>query len=155
MIVAIVLALLLVILTFLFHYRVLMWLAVYMPHPNFPAQVRVLFIVMMLFLAHVIEISIYAGIYALSIDLLGLGDLKGMTTNDPMEYFYFSSVIYTSLGIGGIHPYGHIRFLTGIEVLNGLLLITWSASFTFLAMGRLWPWTECCDSNDKVTGDKL
>lgn len=150
----ILLAILLVIGTFIFHYRLLLWLAVYMPYPNFPAHVRVLFIVMMLFLAHVIEIAMYAGAFALSVESLKLGYLKGMASADSMEYLYFSSVIYTSLGIGDIHPYGHIRFLTGIEALNGLLLMTWSASFAFLAMGRLWPWTECCDSGDKIIRGK-
>ncbi len=143
------LAIFLVILTLLFHYRVLLWLSVSIPHPNFPAQARVLFIVMMLFLAHIIEIALYAGAYIVSIELFELGVLEGMTVNDFMEYMYFSSVIYTSLGIGDIHPAGHIRFLTGIEALNGLLLIAWSASFAFLAMRRLWPWIECCDTDDK------
>ena len=89
-----------------------------------------------------------------SIDLLELGHLKGMTENDFMEYLYFSSAIYTSLGIGDIHPTGHIRFLTGIEALNGLFLIAWSASFTFLVMGRLWPWSKCCDTDDKSSKEK-
>jgi len=154
MIITIILVTALVIGTFVFHYRLLLWLAVYMPYPNFPAHARVFFIVMALFVAHIVEIGIYAGAYALSINLLELGDLKGMTTGDPMEYMYFSSVIYTSLGIGDIHPSGHIRFLTGIETLSGLLLIAWSASFAFLAMGRLWPWTECCDSDVKLTVEK-
>ena len=55
---------------------------------------------------------------------------------------YYSIVTYTSLGLGDVYPVGHIRFITGIEVLNGLMLITWSASFTFIAMKRLWPWNE-------------
>ena len=154
MILTIFLAIFLVILTFLFHYRMLLWLSVFIPYPNFPAQARVLFIVMTVFLAHIIEIAIYAGAYTLSIELFELGNLKGMAENDSMEYLYFSSVIYTSLGIGDIHPTGHIRFLTGIEALNGLLLIALSAAFAFLAMRRLWPWIECCDTDNKSSRGK-
>jgi len=154
MILAIFLTLFLVILTFLFHYRVLLWLSVFIPYPNFPAQVRVFFIIMTLFLAHIIEITLYAGTYIPSVELLEWGHLSGMVENNFMEYFYFSSVIYTSLGIGDIHPTSHIRFLTGIEALNGLLLISWSASFAFIAMRRLWPWVECCDSDDKSSRGK-
>jgi hypothetical protein len=77
--------------------------------------------------------------FACSIEIFEIGTLVGITINDPMEYLYFSSVIFTSLGIGDAYPMGHIRFLAGIEALNGLLLIAWSASFTFLAMGNLWP----------------
>ena len=29
--------------------------------------------------------------------------------------------------------------IAGVEALNGLLLIGWSASFTYLAMERYWP----------------
>jgi hypothetical protein len=31
-----------------------------------------------------------------------------------------------------------MRLITGIEALNGLLLIGWSASFTYLAMQKFW-----------------
>ncbi len=154
MLLMVVFAVILVIASFVFHYRLLLWLAMYLPYPTITAHLRVLFIVMALFVAHIVEIGIYAGVYALSIQFLELGTLTGMSKGGPMEYLYFSSVIYTSLGIGDIHPSGHIRFLTGIETLNGLLLIAWSASFTFLAMGRLWPWTECCEADDTFTMKK-
>jgi hypothetical protein len=35
-------------------------------------------------------------------------------------------------------PVGPIRFLTGMEAVVGLTLITWSASFTFLKMQKYW-----------------
>ncbi len=101
MLVIMVLTVILVIVTFVFHYTLLLWLAIYLPYPTISAHVRVLFIVMALFAAHIIEIAAYAGAYALSIQLLESGELTGMTVSDPMEYLYFSSVIYTSLGIGG------------------------------------------------------
>ena len=154
MFLAIFLAMLLVVLTFLFHYRMLLWLSVYTPRLNIRDQTRVLMIVLMLFLTHVAEIGFYAVAYGWSVETLELGSLQGIEVNEPMEYLYFSSVIYTSLGLGDVYPMGHIRFLTGVEALNGLLLIAWSASFTFLAMRRLWQWTECCDIDDKITKEK-
>lgn len=51
---------------------------------------------------------------------------------------YFSVVVYTTLGLGDLVPEGAIRFLTGTEALTGSVLITWSASFTFLEMQRFW-----------------
>jgi heme/copper-type cytochrome/quinol oxidase subunit 2 len=139
----------LVIVTFLFHYRVLLWLSIYPSRLNLSDQLRVLMIILVLFFTHVAEIGFYAAAYGWSIEILELGSLQGIEANKPMEILYFSSVMYTSLGLGDIFPDGHIRFLTGIEALNGLLLISWSASFTFLAMGRLWPWTECCEADDE------
>jgi hypothetical protein len=145
MILVIFLAMFLVILTFLFHYQVLLWLSVYIPRLNLTDQTRVLIIVLILFTTHVAEISFYALAYGYSVEIINLGSFAGIEINNPMEYLYFSSVIYTSLGLGDAYPTGHIRFLTGVEALNGLLLIAWSASFTFLTMERLWPWSECCN----------
>jgi hypothetical protein len=51
---------------------------------------------------------------------------------------YFSAVVYTTLGLGDVVPHGAIRFMAGTEALTGFLLITWSASFTFLEMQRFW-----------------
>ncbi len=154
MFLAVFLAMLLVILTFIFHYKIMLWLSNYTPRLNIPDQTRVLIIILVLFVAHIVEIGFYALTFGWSAEILEIGSFQGVEVNDPMEYLYFSSVIFTSLGLGDVYPTGHIRFLTGIEALNGLLLIAWSASFTFLAMGRLWPWTECCHTDDKTTKQK-
>ena len=45
--------------------------------------------------------------------------------------------MYTTVGFGDIAPLGPVRLLVGIEALAGLVLITWSASFTFLIMQRI------------------
>ena len=46
--------------------------------------------------------------------------------------------IYTTLGIGDLHPNGVMRLVAGVESLNGLVLIGWSASFTYLTMEEFW-----------------
>jgi Ion channel len=51
---------------------------------------------------------------------------------------YFSVETFTSTGFGDILPSGPVRMVAGAEALNGLLLIGWSASFTYLAMERFW-----------------
>jgi uncharacterized membrane protein len=51
---------------------------------------------------------------------------------------YFSFTTYSTLGVGDIEPYGNIRFVTGLESLVGLVLITWTASFLYLEMTRYW-----------------
>jgi len=52
--------------------------------------------------------------------------------------FNFSAETYTTIGLGDTYPLGPLRLITGIEALNGLLLIGWSASFTYLAMQKFW-----------------
>ena len=56
----------------------------------------------------------------------------------------------------GVSKYQVMSSKIFVSNLNGFLLITWSASFTFLAMGRLWPWDNSCtgrmDEHRKNTG---
>ena len=54
------------------------------------------------------------------------------------DAIYFSASMYTTLGLGDLSPVGAIRMLAGMESVTGLLLITWSASFTYLEMSRVW-----------------
>ena len=51
---------------------------------------------------------------------------------------FFSFTTPTALGFGDIEPTGNLRYLTGIESLTGLVLITWTASFLFVEMQRYW-----------------
>ena len=43
-----------------------------------------------------------------------------------------------AVGFGDLAPVGAVRFLSGTEALTGFVLITWSASFTYLEMERYW-----------------
>lgn len=151
MILAITIALGLAAITFLFHYRALLWLSASSSKLNLRNEALVFAIVVVMFLVHIIEIAFYAVAYFFSVEILHLGEFQGAGMGDTMSYLYYSGVIYTSLGIGDIYPKGHIRFITAAETLNGLLLITWTASFTYLAMGRLWKWDPCCDNSAEST----
>lgn len=46
--------------------------------------------------------------------------------------------MYTTVGYGDLLPSGPIRFVAAMEALLGLMLIAWSASFTYLEMQRFW-----------------
>ena len=93
-----------------------------------------------LFLAHLFEVFLYALGLSL-LDWAGEGELTGAIVGGPgwfADHFYFSIASYTTLGIGDIMPHGNIRIVAGLEALNGLVLVAWSASFTYLIMERLW-----------------
>lgn len=49
-----------------------------------------------------------------------------------------AAVTYTTLGFGDLAPVGPLRFLAGTMARTGFVLITWSASFTYLEMSRDW-----------------
>lgn len=152
MIVAAAVALFLIVLTSMFHFSVLRWLSGGMSRIPMRANIRLLIIVLGSLGAHVIEVCFYSAAYYFGDNMLGLGTLSGRPVVAPLDYLYFSIVTYTSLGLGDVVPTGHLRFITGIEALNGLLLIAWSGSFIYMAMGRLWQWRPCAEPTARPAG---
>lgn len=143
--IAIIISVSLVFMTSGLHYTVLRWLSGGMAHVAMRPAPRVLCIVFVVLTAHLAEVVLYAGAYAIAVKSLALGEFGGIAVERSLDFLYFSIVTYTSLGLGDVFPSGHLRFLAGVEALNGLLLITWSGSFIYLAMGRLWPWERCVE----------
>ena len=75
-----------------------------------------------------------AGVFAVGDwigDTSGIGAFAQEPAMSAMDYFYFSLVNITTLGLGDIYPLGHLRFMAGIESLTGFLLISISASYIF------------------------
>ncbi len=103
-----------------------------------PGRRTLLFVMFALLLAHVAEIWLFAGGYFL-LDVAGdFGDVLGYDEFSFLDYVYFSAATYTTVGWGDLAAIGPIRFLAGTEALTGFMLITWSASFTYLVMARTW-----------------
>jgi hypothetical protein len=99
----------------------------------------ILKIVIALLGLHVAEIWCYGLAYWALIQVPGAGHLSGLDMPATVfDAIYLSATTYSTLGIGDLAPVGAIRLLSGMEALTGLLLITWSASFTYLEMSRLW-----------------
>ncbi len=91
-----------------------------------------------IFIAHAISVLIYALIYWTLVHYAGFSDLSGNIQEHFPTYLYFSITIYSSLGIGDVFPSDALRFLTGIEAINGLILITWSAAYTYFSVEKMW-----------------
>jgi len=128
----------LVVSTTLLHYEALRLLSTILPLLRMAPRARLIVVLLATFATHALEIVLYAGaIYALArgtpAGTLGPGGPPAWTT-----ILYFSAETYTSLGYGDIVPHGALRALSGVEALNGLLLIGWTASFTYMAMQQLW-----------------
>lgn len=119
------------------HFKALRHGSSYIVHLKAKAKRAMMMIMSVIFIAHTLEIVLFALAFWLMIPM-GLGNLAGNHTSTAADFFYFSIATYTTLGIGDITPEGAIRVVAGVEALAGLVLITWSASFTYLAMERLW-----------------
>jgi len=138
MIVTIFLNSILVAVAVLVHYEALSQLSTIIPQLPIRPRMRVLVGVFGTLVAHVVEMWIFAFGYYFMVHSEGFGSLRGAFDNSLLDCSYFSFVTYTSLGFGDIEPLGNLRFLTGLEALTGLVLITWTASFMFIEMQKLW-----------------
>lgn len=86
--------------------------------------------VLVLLFLHTIEIIVWAYAY---LALLPSGELASFE-----ESVYFSFVTFTTLGYGDITLAENWRLLSGIEALNGIMLVGWSTAMLFAVVQRTW-----------------
>jgi hypothetical protein len=135
---------LMIAITSLIAYEILRTVWNLLPHLHIMPRLRVLLIVVPIFATHIINIWIYAGVYFLIENFTAFGHLTGHIAPAALTYesfigrLYFSASTYASLGLGDIMPSQDLRMLTCAEVLNGLVLIGWTISFTYLTMEKFW-----------------
>ena len=123
--------------TVLIHYEALQFASGLETRSTSPSRADILKVIAILLLAHFVEVGLYAGVLFLC-QQAHLGALAGDIEGDVIDWLYFSISSYTTLGVGDLQARGPLRLIAGVEALNGLMLITWSASFTYLAMGQVW-----------------
>ena len=120
------------------HYEFLFFLTTWKPKLNVQARVRFLVRVVGAMLAHTVEVWIFAMSYFIVLGVPRWGSLKGSFDGTLWDCVYFSFITFTTVGYGDIQPEGAIRHLVGFEALTGLLLVTWTASFLYVAMQKFW-----------------
>ena len=127
-----------VVLAVLLHYEASAVLSRFVGATRMPQRPRMLVLIFGLMAAHVAEIWLFAVGAWLLLGVGGTGHLAGAHATGLLDVVYVSATTYTTLGYGDFVPVGHLRFLFGMEALCGLVLVTWSASLTFLEMQRHW-----------------
>ncbi len=96
-------------------------------------------------LTHIFEMMLFSFCYHL-LHLWGnYGKIIDSNGNVSTDFWYFSFVVYTSLGFGDLTPVGSLRMMTALETLTGLVLIAWTASFLFVEMQN---WAKENHQND-------
>ncbi len=79
---------------------------------------------------HAIEIMVWAGVYEVLVPVGELADFEAAV--------YFSFVTFTTLGYGDITLSEGYRLLSGIQALNGILLVGWSTALMFAVVQKIW-----------------
>ena len=105
---------------------------------------RLLLVILMLgiFSAHALSIFIYGIAYWLLAYVSHYPSLEGIDATGFGSYLYYSATTYSSLGIGDVYSRGCMRIITSFEVINGLTLIAWSATFTYFLVQKMWEWNN-------------
>ncbi|VAW66019.1 hypothetical protein MNBD_GAMMA09-257 [hydrothermal vent metagenome] len=129
---------LIVFIAVIIHYEFLFKITVIVPTMKIKHRFRIVAGVFSALVAHAIEIWVFALAYFYMHTTEGWGELRGNFNGSLMDCAYFSFTTFTTLGFGDITPHGNVRYLTGIESLTGLVLITWTASFLYYEMQRYW-----------------
>jgi len=136
---ALMLSLFLMITSAFIHYEMLMHLNERLPNVTWVSRrAKVLVGVLLAIVSHALHILLYATAYYLLRDGFRTGSFGGQFQDVFATFFYFSAETYTSLGLGDIFPLGALRVMVGFETLTGLLMVSWTASFTYFEMSRYW-----------------
>lgn len=83
-----------------------------------------------LILLHLVQVAAWAFTYK---TMIPSGELANYE-----EAIYFSLVTFTTLGFGDITLSEGWRVLSGIQAMNGILLIGWSTAILFAIVQRIW-----------------
>jgi hypothetical protein len=121
----------------LLHYEALSLLSRRLARLHGSHRRRVVFAIFGLLVVHTAEIWIFAMAYALLLLSPLFGSAHGIE-GGLLDFVYVSAMTFTTVGTSDAYLTGPVRFLAGTEALTGLVMITWSASFTFLEMQRFW-----------------
>lgn len=118
------------------HYEILLLAYRGIARSRLPHRPRVAVGILIAMSAHLAEVVAFTWAWALLVWV----DAKPLSIVTPTatDLLYFSFSTYSSLGYGDIVPIGAARLLAGIEAVTGLVLIAWTASFTFFEMQRNW-----------------
>ena len=122
----------------LVHYEGLSWLNRVLARGAKAKRSVVVYAILAIIGLHIIEIWVFAATYHFLLLWPEAGRISGAIGHSFLDHAYFSATVFTTVGFGDLSPSGPIRFLAGTEGLAGLVLIGWSASFTYLEMERLW-----------------
>ncbi|MBZ9673758.1 ion channel [Mesorhizobium sp. ES1-3] len=105
---------------------------------GFPSRGRLLIVIFGALAAHTVEITFYGfvfwGLHSYGL----LGEIVGKIPDGWIDFLYFSITNYTTLGVGDIRAEGPMRLIASSEALTGLVLLSWTASFTYLSMENFW-----------------
>jgi hypothetical protein len=120
------------------HYEVLRFASTRLTRIHVAPRLRIIVMLVAALASHLLHVLYYAAAFVMVEHYTSLGTIAGPAGHSFDDAFYFSMTCYTTLGIGDLYPTGTLRILSGVEALNGLVMVGWTASLTYLYMEKFW-----------------
>lgn len=117
-------------------YEILAHVWVNLPRLDGHPRLQILATILATFVGHTIAVWAFGIVFYVLAQHMGFGALTGEIDHELIDYVYFSSVSYSSLGLGDVYPTGGLQLLVGVEAITGLILIGWSITFTYLVTDK-------------------
>lgn len=113
-------------------YEILAHVWVRLPKLEGRPRMQILLTIFAAFVGHTVAVWAFGLVYYVLANHFGFGSLTGEIDHELIDYVYFSSVSYSSLGFGDVYALGGLQLLVGVEAILGLILIGWTITFTYL-----------------------
>lgn len=113
-------------------YEILAHVWIRLPHLEGRPRTQIMLTIFAAFIGHTCAVWAFGLAYYVLANYFGFGSLKGEIDHGMIDYIYFSSVSYSSLGFGDVYAAGGLQLLVGVEAILGLILIGWTITFTYL-----------------------
>mgnify|MGYP000870007209 CR=1 FL=1 len=99
-------------------------------------RAQILFTVLASFVGHTVAVWVFGLVYYVLANHFHFGGLTGAIDHELIDYVYFSSVSYSSLGFGDVYATEGLQLLVGVEAILGLILIGWTITFTYIVTDK-------------------
>ena len=90
-----------------------------------------------LFLAHLLEIALYAVAYWVISRVTSQPSFAQGSVDSALDLLHFSATAFSTLGLSDLEAKGLCKLVAPLEGLVGFTMITWSATYTF-SMVEFW-----------------
>lgn len=105
------------------------------PPETDPHYLRLVAGSLLILASHLIIAALFACGFYLG-EVLDLGGFEKEVTDSWMDYYYFSLITISTVGLGDIYPTDHLRIMTGIASLTGFLMISCTAQYVYKTMSQ-------------------
>jgi hypothetical protein len=132
------LSIVIVVLTILVNYEVLNIVWKHIPKIEKSPRKCIVYIMLAILAGHTFAVWIYGFGYLMIAEIFYKEALIEQGFDGFIQYLFASAQIYSSFGGAELFSLGTMRFLASIEALNGIVMVAWTFSLTYVVIDKTW-----------------